>query len=151
MKWVAHFSTPRCSSYWKGSFRVTLDYSRQLYLLIFKVFPLNIIIRHVLLLEILGLLYYIGEIKFFLVFVFSLVVNVKNLFYQFLVWSEQVLLILKSIDINQCFLQDGNKFIILMWPNVVFLRENYIHIYSHPQTSASFYQNSSVWLNSIFP
>ena len=29
---VAPSPTPRCSSYWKESFRVTLDYSRQLYL-----------------------------------------------------------------------------------------------------------------------
>ena len=28
---VAPSPTPRCSSYWKGSLRVTLDYSRQLY------------------------------------------------------------------------------------------------------------------------
>ena len=28
---VAPFSTPWCSSYWKGSLRVPLDYSRQLY------------------------------------------------------------------------------------------------------------------------
>ena len=27
-KWVMLFSTPWCSSYWKGSFRGTLDYSR---------------------------------------------------------------------------------------------------------------------------
>ena len=33
-KGVALFPTPRYSSYWKGSLRVTLDYSRQLYLLI---------------------------------------------------------------------------------------------------------------------
>ena len=31
-KGVAPFPTPRCGSYWKGSLRVTLDYSRQLYL-----------------------------------------------------------------------------------------------------------------------
>ena len=31
-KRVAFFSTPWLSSYWKGSFRVTLDYGRQLYL-----------------------------------------------------------------------------------------------------------------------
>ena len=31
---VVPFSTPRCSSYWKGNLRVTLDYGRQLYLLI---------------------------------------------------------------------------------------------------------------------
>ena len=30
---VAPFPTPQCSSYWKGSFWVPLDYSRQLYLL----------------------------------------------------------------------------------------------------------------------
>ena len=30
---VAPSPTPRCSSYWKGSLRVALDYSRQLYLL----------------------------------------------------------------------------------------------------------------------
>ena len=29
-KWVLPSLTPRCSSYWKGSFRVTLDNSRQL-------------------------------------------------------------------------------------------------------------------------
>ena len=28
--------TPRCSSYWKGSLCVTLDYNRQLYLLTYK-------------------------------------------------------------------------------------------------------------------
>ena len=32
-KGVAPFPTPWCSSYWKGSLRVTLDYGRQLYLL----------------------------------------------------------------------------------------------------------------------
>ena len=31
---VAPYPTPRCSSYWKGSFQVTLDYGRQFYLLI---------------------------------------------------------------------------------------------------------------------
>ena len=31
--WVAPSSTPRCSSYWKGSLLVTLDYGYQLYLL----------------------------------------------------------------------------------------------------------------------
>ena len=31
---VAPFPTPRCSSYWKGSLQVALDYSRQLYLLL---------------------------------------------------------------------------------------------------------------------
>ena len=35
-KGVAPFPTPRCSSYWKGSLRVTLDYGRQLYLLFMK-------------------------------------------------------------------------------------------------------------------
>ena len=30
-KGVAASSTPRCSSYWKESFRVALDYNRQLY------------------------------------------------------------------------------------------------------------------------
>ena len=33
-KGVAPFPTPRCSSYWKGSLRVTLNYGRQFYLLI---------------------------------------------------------------------------------------------------------------------
>ena len=33
---VASYPTPRCSSYWKGSLRVTLDFSCQLYLHIFK-------------------------------------------------------------------------------------------------------------------
>ena len=39
---VAPSPTPWCSSYWKGSLRVTLDYGRQLYLnvLILTVFPL---------------------------------------------------------------------------------------------------------------
>ena len=32
-KGVAPSPTPRCSSYWKGSLQVALDYSRQLYLL----------------------------------------------------------------------------------------------------------------------
>ena len=32
-KGVAPSSTPRCSSYWKGSFRIALDYSRHLTLL----------------------------------------------------------------------------------------------------------------------
>ena len=32
-KGVAPSPTPRCSSYWKGSLLVTLDYGRQLYLL----------------------------------------------------------------------------------------------------------------------
>ena len=32
-KGVARSSTSRCSSYWKGSLRVALDYNRQLYLL----------------------------------------------------------------------------------------------------------------------
>ena len=32
-KGVALFHTPRCSSYWKGSFRVALDYGRQLMVL----------------------------------------------------------------------------------------------------------------------
>ena len=32
-KGVASSPTPRCSSCWKGSFRVTLDYSHQLYLI----------------------------------------------------------------------------------------------------------------------
>ena len=32
--WVAPSPTPRCSSYWKGSHLVTLDYSRQLYFLL---------------------------------------------------------------------------------------------------------------------
>ena len=32
-KWVAPSPTPRCSSYWKGSPLVALDYGRQLYLL----------------------------------------------------------------------------------------------------------------------
>ena len=32
-KIVAHFPTPRCSSYWKGNLRVALDYGRQTYLL----------------------------------------------------------------------------------------------------------------------
>ena len=31
-KGVAPFPTPRCSSYWKGSLLVALDYGRQLYL-----------------------------------------------------------------------------------------------------------------------
>ena len=31
-KGVSRFPTPRCSSYWKGSLRFTLDYGRQLYL-----------------------------------------------------------------------------------------------------------------------
>ena len=34
-KEVAPFSTPWCSSYRKGNLRVTLDYGRQLYLLIY--------------------------------------------------------------------------------------------------------------------
>ena len=29
-KWLVPFPTPWCSSYWKGSLRVTLDYGRQL-------------------------------------------------------------------------------------------------------------------------
>ena len=32
----APFHTPKCSSYWKSSFRVALDYDRQLYLLLEK-------------------------------------------------------------------------------------------------------------------
>ena len=32
-KGVTPFATPRCSSYWKGSLLVALDYGRQLYLL----------------------------------------------------------------------------------------------------------------------
>ena len=32
-KGVTPFSTPQCNSYYKGSFRVAFDYSRQLYLL----------------------------------------------------------------------------------------------------------------------
>ena len=35
---VAPSPTPWCSSYWKGNLRVTLDYSRQLYLLIYSYF-----------------------------------------------------------------------------------------------------------------
>ena len=34
-KGVAPFPTPPCSSYWKGSLRVTLDYGHQLYLLFY--------------------------------------------------------------------------------------------------------------------
>ena len=34
-KGVASFPTPWCSSYWKRCLRVTLDYGRQLYLLIY--------------------------------------------------------------------------------------------------------------------
>ena len=37
------FPTPWCSSYWKGSLQVTLDYGRQLYLLIKVVFFLCLI------------------------------------------------------------------------------------------------------------
>ena len=37
-KGVAPFPTPWCSSYRKGSLRVTLDYGRQLYLLIILLF-----------------------------------------------------------------------------------------------------------------
>ena len=33
-KGVAPFLTPRCSSYWKGSFRVTLNYGHQLYFIL---------------------------------------------------------------------------------------------------------------------
>ena len=33
-KGVAPFPTPRCSSYWKGSLLVALDYSRQIYYLL---------------------------------------------------------------------------------------------------------------------
>ena len=36
-KGVAPSPTPRCSSYWKGSFRVALDYGRQLYFLLYSV------------------------------------------------------------------------------------------------------------------
>ena len=36
-KGVASFNTPRCCSYWKGSLLVTLDYSRQLYLLCWSI------------------------------------------------------------------------------------------------------------------
>ena len=32
--WVAPSPTPWCSSYWKGSLRITLDYGRQLYFLL---------------------------------------------------------------------------------------------------------------------
>ena len=35
-KRVAPSPTPRCSNYWKGSFRVALNYGRQLYLLTIK-------------------------------------------------------------------------------------------------------------------
>ena len=35
-KGVAPSPSPRCSSYWKGSLQVTLDYSRQLYLYIYS-------------------------------------------------------------------------------------------------------------------
>ena len=34
-KWVAPSPTPQCSSYWKGSFRVVLDYGHQFYLVRF--------------------------------------------------------------------------------------------------------------------
>ena len=37
-KKVTPSSTPRCSSYWKGSLRVTLDYGLQLYLLYFYIY-----------------------------------------------------------------------------------------------------------------
>ena len=37
-KGVAPFPTPQCSSYWKGNIWATLDYSRQLYLLISTLF-----------------------------------------------------------------------------------------------------------------
>ena len=36
-KGVVPSPTPRCSSYWKGSLQVTLDYGRQLYLLIWRI------------------------------------------------------------------------------------------------------------------
>ena len=36
-KGVAPSPTPRCSSYWKGSFRVAFDYSHQLYLLLLSI------------------------------------------------------------------------------------------------------------------
>ena len=35
-KGVAPSPTPRCSSYWKGSLPITLDYGRQLYFYLFK-------------------------------------------------------------------------------------------------------------------
>ena len=35
-KEVAPYPTPRCSSYWKGSLRVTLDLGRQLYFLLYN-------------------------------------------------------------------------------------------------------------------
>ena len=37
-KGVAAFLIPQCSSYWKGSFRVALDYSHQLYFLTLYIF-----------------------------------------------------------------------------------------------------------------
>ena len=35
-KGVASSSTPRCSSYWKGSFRLALDYGRKIHFYIYK-------------------------------------------------------------------------------------------------------------------
>ena len=49
----------------------------------------------------------------------------------FLVWSEEVLLILWALTYINAFYQDGNKFIILMWVIVAFLREKKnIYIYA---------------------
>ena len=44
-KGVTPFPTPRCSSYWKGSLLVTLDYGRQLYLLSYTWFEFKVSCR----------------------------------------------------------------------------------------------------------
>ena len=44
-KEVSPSPTPRCSSYWKGSFRVALDYSRQLYLTLSKCYSLDSLLQ----------------------------------------------------------------------------------------------------------
>ena len=43
---VAPFPTPRCSSYWKGSLRVPLDYNRQLYFYNFVFYKDDVCIKY---------------------------------------------------------------------------------------------------------
>ena len=85
-KGVAPFPTPRCSSYWKGSLRVALDYGRQLLLIVYAclnniTLPFFSFIQCKCLPDILMLISDFGEWKFdYLYVVASMDINRRRYF-----------------------------------------------------------------------